>query len=110
MADVYVCSHGNTSPCDECDKGYLRSKTTPLGQYLLRRQGKADSYIRSLPYGNQPHDHRDAFFAGWDKAVEEIGLMLQTPGGDGCFCAHHPDDPAHTAVCYSLIEYLTRYR
>lgn len=36
--------------------------------------------------------------------------MLQTPGGDGCFCAHHPDDPAHTATCYDLIDYLTRYR
>lgn len=22
MADIYVCSHGNTSPCDECRKLY----------------------------------------------------------------------------------------
>lgn len=23
-----------------------------------------------------------------------------TAGGDGCYCTHHPDDPAHTAECY----------
>jgi len=22
------------------------------------------------------------------------------PGGDGCFCTHHPDDPAHGSACY----------
>lgn len=87
----------------------MDTQTTPLGQYLLRRQSKADSYVRSLDI-NTAVDERSAFFAGWDKAVEEIGLMLQTPGGDGCFCAHHPDDPAHTGTCYDLIEYLTRYR
>lgn len=23
-----------------------------------------------------------------------------TPGGDGCYCTHHPDDPAHGRECY----------
>ncbi len=22
------------------------------------------------------------------------------PGSDGCFCTHHPDDPAHNSACY----------
>lgn len=83
--------------------------TTPLGKYLLRRQAKADSFIRSLGITAVRTDW-SAFFAGWDKAIEEVGLMLQTPGGDGCYCAHHPDDPAHTPDCYDLIDYLTRYR
>lgn len=24
-----------------------------------------------------------------------------TPGGDGCYCTHHPDDPAHGDHCYA---------
>ncbi len=24
-----------------------------------------------------------------------------TAGGDGCYCTHHPDDPAHGDRCYS---------
>lgn len=75
----------------------VNTETTPLGQYLLRRQAKADRYVGS---------ERAAFFDGWDKAIEEVGLILQAPGGDGCFCVHHPDDPAHTADCYYVVEYL----
>lgn len=48
-----------------------------------------------------------AFEAGWDSALSYIRLLMQTPGGDGCFCAHHPDDPAHTKDCYDLIKTLT---
>lgn len=90
----------NSYPCG-CSRSTILSEagkeTTPLGQYLLRRQGKADRYVGG---------ERAAFFSGWDKAIEEVGLMLQTPGGDGCFCVHHPDDPAHGEDCYDVIQYL----
>lgn len=29
-----------------------------------------------------------------------IAARTHTPGGDGCYCTHHPDDPAHGAACY----------
>lgn len=32
--------------------------------------------------------------------IDMSTLAFPTPGGDGCFCAHHPDDPAHGAWCY----------
>lgn len=47
---------------------------------------------------------RAAFRAGWDAAITQIGLLVQTPGGDGCYCSHHPDDPAHTRDCYDLVK------
>ena len=50
---------------------------------------------------------RAAFRAGWDAAFFHVSQLLQTPGGDGCFCAHHPDDPAHTKDCYDLVKALT---
>lgn len=87
----------------------MNTETTPLGQYLLRRQAAAMNYVgwgHDAPIGCE----QSAFFAGWDKAIEEVGLMLQTPGGDGCFCAHHPDDPAHTQDCYNIVEYLLMER
>lgn len=86
------------------------SETTPLGQYLLRRQAASLHYVGLSAYEPPIGCEHSAFLAGWDAGVEEIGLMLQTPGGDGCYCTHHPDDPAHTQDCYDLIEYLTHYR
>lgn len=47
------------------------------------------------------------FLAGWNTAIHQIRLLAQTPGGDGCFCAHHPDDPAHMKDCYDLTKALT---
>lgn len=47
------------------------------------------------------------FLAGWNAAVHNIGLLMQAHGGDGCYCVHHPDDPAHTKDCYDLIKALT---
>jgi hypothetical protein len=49
---------------------------------------------------------RTAFMHGWDAAMREVGLLLQTPSGDGCYCAHHPDDPAHGKDCYDLFKAL----
>ena len=49
----------------------------------------------------------EAFHDGWHAALRFVGLLAQTPGGDGCYCAHHPDDPAHTKDCYDLIKALT---
>lgn len=49
----------------------------------------------------------EAFADGWKAAFEYIGRLIQTPGGDGCYCAHHPDDPAHTKDCYDLMKALT---
>lgn len=109
----------NTKERDQdCDAGYAcegvgpetAKETTPLGQYLLRRQAASLDYVGSSVYIAPIGCEQRAFFAGWDEAIKEIGLILQTPGGDGCFCAHHPDDPAHVATCYDLIEHLTRYR
>jgi hypothetical protein len=51
---------------------------------------------------------RAAFRSGWNEAMRHVGLLMQTPGGDGCYCAHHPDDPAHTRDCYDLAQALTR--
>ena len=48
------------------------------------------------------------FLAGWNAALSFVGSLMETPGADGCFCAHHPDDPAHTKDCYDLIQALTR--
>ena len=48
-----------------------------------------------------------AFRSGWDAAIRHVEYLAQTPGGDGCYCAHHPDDPAHTKDCYDLIKALT---
>jgi hypothetical protein len=49
---------------------------------------------------------KSGFKAGWDAAMRVVGLALQTPGGDGCYCAHHPDNPAHTKDCYDLTKAL----
>lgn len=99
----------NSYPCG-CSRstvlGNTDQSTTLLGQYLLRRQAQADKYVRSLGVVSVGVE-RNAFFAGWDKAIEQVGLMMQTVGGDGRYCVHHDDDPAHTANCYDLIEYIT---
>jgi hypothetical protein len=50
---------------------------------------------------------KSGFKAGWDAAIRNVGLLMQTPGGDGCYCTHHPDDPAHTKDCYDLAKALT---
>jgi hypothetical protein len=51
---------------------------------------------------------RSVFRSGWDAAIQYIESLTQTPGGDGCYCVHHPDDPAHTKDCYDLVKALTR--
>jgi hypothetical protein len=48
----------------------------------------------------------EAFTDGWNAALSFVGSLMETPGGDGCFCAHHPDDPAHTEECYSVLTVL----
>jgi hypothetical protein len=50
---------------------------------------------------------REGFIAGWDAAMRQVALLVATPGGDGCYCAHHPDDPAHGDDCYDLMKALT---
>jgi hypothetical protein len=50
---------------------------------------------------------REGFLAGWDAAMLQVGMFLQTPGADGCYCVHHPDDPAHGNDCYDLEKVLT---
>jgi hypothetical protein len=72
------------------------------------RKAAADQYDQAWPmrttYGNQS---REGFLAGWNAAMFQVGTLVQTPGGDGCYCAHHPDDPAHTGDCYDLFKALT---
>lgn len=75
---------------------------------LLARETMADRYGQRLTsFVYNPPQVRDAFLTGWDAAMEWIGRLIQTPGGDGCYCAHHPDDPAHTKDCYDLVKALT---
>lgn len=68
----------------------------------LTKQAYDDAYNRFLrtshidPMG-------EAFSDGWNAALSFVGSLLETRGGDGCFCAHHPDDPAHTEECYDLM-------
>lgn len=62
--------------------------------------------IAASKHGGSFH-YRAAFCAGWDEAIRHLSLLLQTSGGDGCYCAHHPDDPAHTKDCYDFIPALT---
>lgn len=73
------------------------------------RKLSADKYDEQWPLrttmGNLA---REGFIAGWDAAIEQVGLLLQTRGGDGCYCTHHPDDPAHTQDCYDLFKALAR--
>lgn len=72
------------------------------------RKAAADQYDQAWPLrttmGNAP---REGFLAGWDAAMGQVALLLQTPGGDGCYCVHHPDDPAHGNACYDLLTALT---
>jgi hypothetical protein len=64
-----------------------------LNQLARERAADKSGYIETC---------RTAFMHGWDAA-----MLLQTPSGDGCYCAHHPDDPAHGRDCYDLFKALT---
>ena len=70
---------------------------------LLAREVAAD---RAGYTAESMSSWRLAFMKGWEACWREVGLMVQTPGGDGCYCAHHPDDPAHTKDCYDLFKAL----
>lgn len=42
-------------------------------------------------------------FLGIQKTLRHLISIIDaepTPGGDGCYCTHHPDDPAHGDWCY----------
>jgi hypothetical protein len=67
---------------------------------LLTREQAADK-------SNYTETCRTAFIHGWDAAMREVAVLVQTRGGDGCYCAHHPDDPAHGRDCYDLFKALT---
>jgi hypothetical protein len=71
------------------------------------RKAAADQYDQAWPMrtamGNLA---REGFMAGWDAAMLQVSMFLQTPGADGCYCTHHPDDPAHTKDCYDLAKAL----
>lgn len=71
--------------------------------FLQQREISADYYAA----GHSLTSPRFAFKAGWDSAIQKVAALLQTPGSDGCYCAHHPDDPAHTKDCYDLVKALT---
>lgn len=36
----------------------------------------------------------------WHNEASASFEQITTPGGDGCYCTHHPDDPAHGHHCY----------
>lgn len=71
----------------------------------ITKQFHDDAYNRFL---RQSHvdPMGEAFSDGWNAALGFVGSLLETPGGDGCFCVHHPDDPAHTAECYNVLTVL----
>lgn len=37
--------------------------------------------------------------AAWNRRAP-LTEAHPTPGGDGCYCTHHPDDPSHGPGCY----------
>jgi hypothetical protein len=71
------------------------------------RKAAADQYDQAWPMrttiGNLA---REGFMAGWDAAMLQVGMFLQTLGADGRYCTHHPDDPSHTKDCYDLAKAL----
>jgi hypothetical protein len=69
-----------------------------LNQLARERAADKSGYVETC---------RTAFIHGWDAAMREVVLLVQTPGGDGCYCTHHPDDPAHGKDCYDLFKALT---
>jgi hypothetical protein len=40
--------------------------------------------------------------------IETCRTAFKTPSGDGCYCTHHPDDPAHGKDCYDLFKALSK--
>lgn len=81
---------------------------TPADRQLLAREVAADRYDKDWPLRTTMGNlSREGFRAGWDAALGWVGRLIQTPGGDGCYCTHHPDDPAHTKDCYDLVKALT---
>lgn len=110
ITNSYPCGCPRSTVLDRAVKTEAGKETTLLGRYLLRRQVASLDYVGSSVYIAPIGCEQRAFFAGWDKAIKEVGLILQTPGGDGCFCTHHPDDPAHTKDCHDVIEFLLSQR
>jgi hypothetical protein len=71
------------------------------------RKAAADQYDQAWPLrATMGNLASEGFLAGWDAAMNQVALLMQTPGGDGCYCAHHPDDPAHGGDCYDLFKAL----
>lgn len=72
------------------------------------RKAAADQYDQAWPMRASTGSlAREGFEAGWDAAMRQVASLMATPGGDGCYCTHHPDDPAHTSDCYGLFKALT---
>lgn len=68
----------------------------------ITKQAYDDAYNRFLR-ASHVDPMGEAFSDGWNAALSFAGSLLETRGGDGCFCVHHPDDPAHTEECYDLL-------
>lgn len=54
----------------------MNTETTPLGQYLLRRQAASLDYVGSSVYIAPIGCEQSAFFAGWDAAMEYANETL----------------------------------
>ncbi len=74
-------------------------------RHRITKQVYDDAYNRFLR-SSHIDPMGEGFSGGWNAALTFVGSLMETPGADGRFCAHHPDDPAHTAECYDLLALL----
>lgn len=79
---------------------------TARASYDERRALVRDRVMQQFVQQSHYDPMGDAFEAGWNAALEFVAPWLQTPGADGCYCNHHPDDPAHTKDCYDITKVL----
>lgn len=70
-----------------------------LSHFAMQEYG--DPEEPSLKFGRALSALPDlAVAAGCHVGIKVTPLPQPTSGGDGCFCTHHPDDPAHGPACY----------
>lgn len=70
----------------------------PSRKWLYIIDYKHGAGVTKAVYGNRQVLQYGAGFL-YDANSPLIGVNA-TPGGDGCYCTHHPDDPAHGSECY----------
>lgn len=83
-------AHGRCGICFYSDlehMGSVECRRFPPAPYFEPTGGVSNIRARVGAY----------YWCGEFKAILE---QQPTIGGDGCYCTHHPDDPAHGSGCY----------